>query len=101
MVQGCVAKKTTLPALNFAAFQEGNLYLCGPGGNVPPQVHLWGPQECQKLEDHPTLRIRKGCQPGCQNHGAFEALFGVSLGGSGVSIGGGDGFLGRLVNRCK
>ena len=35
-------KKTTLPALNFAAFQEGNLYLCGPGGNVPPQVHLWG-----------------------------------------------------------
>ena len=33
-----------------------------------------------------TLRIRKGCRFGCQVATCFEALFGVSLGESGVSI---------------
>ena len=44
-----------------------------------------------------TLRILEMSGLGCQVTTCFEARFGVSLGGSDVSIGGGDGFLGRKI----
>ena len=46
-------------------------------------------ESCLDWKKKNTLRIRKGCQPGCQNHGGFEApgLGCQNHGGSGVSIG--------------